>query len=75
MEFAGFAANNPPMPGALPGVGRDAEARHLRRIRELEEDIRVLKIESEKQVRLNISFRKTQLNAMANPMCYVCRKQ
>ena len=37
------------MPGALP-AGRDVEARHLRRIRELEEEIRVLKIESDKQV-------------------------
>ena len=47
LEFAGF--RNPQMPGALP-AGRDVEARHLRRIRELEEEIRVLKIESEKQV-------------------------
>ena len=40
------------MPGALPGVGRDAETRNLRRIRELEEELRVLRIESDKQVRI-----------------------
>ena len=46
----------PPVPGTLTpgsaqGPGRDREGQFVRRVRELEEEVRVLKVDNEKQVR------------------------
>lgn len=48
----------PPMPGALNlgPTGRDREAQLLRRVRELEEEARLLRAENEKQVSSDLTL-------------------
>jgi hypothetical protein len=42
-----------PVPPANGGMGREREAQFIRRVRELEEEVRVLKADGEKQVRVS----------------------
>ncbi|EIN03628.1 hypothetical protein PUNSTDRAFT_123217 [Punctularia strigosozonata HHB-11173 SS5] len=50
--------NLPPMPQGIPGPGgRDREAGLVKRVRELEEEVRVLKSENEKQKAMITRFR------------------
>ena len=53
-DLAALTINTPAVPAAVAALnppGRDREAQLLRRIRELEEDLRLSKVENEKQVR------------------------
>jgi hypothetical protein len=52
----------PPVPGAIlpvptQGPARDRENQLLRRVRELEEEVRVLKVDNEKQKAMIVRFR------------------
>lgn len=67
----------PPMPGAMApgtaqGPGRDREGQLVRRVRELEEEVRVLKADNEKQVRLPII---SQTSRTADGVDQIYRKQ
>lgn len=42
----------PPVPGLAPGIPRDREAQLMKRIRDLEEEVRAVRVENEKQVRI-----------------------
>ncbi len=46
MNIAGASLHSP-----SPSGGRDREAQFLRRIRELEEEVRLVRVENDKQVR------------------------
>jgi hypothetical protein len=53
IDFSSLNLNAPvPSPVAALNPGRDREAQLLRRVRELEEDVRCVKSENEKQVRV-----------------------
>ena len=51
VDLTAFNINVPPPVSAL-NAGRDREAQHLRRIRELEEELRTVRIDNDKQVSL-----------------------
>ena len=51
-DISALNMNVPPVaPPPLPNIGRDREAQLLRRIRELEDELRGVRAENEKQVR------------------------
>lgn len=53
-DITSLTINTPPMASPVPAVnpsgGRDREAQLLKRIRDLEEEVRAVRIENEKQV-------------------------
>lgn len=61
IDLASLNINVPPMPPPVAALnpvhpGRDRETQLVRRVRELEEEVRTLKVENEKQVRLRSSL-------------------
>lgn len=56
VDIAGLKIAVPPLtpPANVANGARDQEAQHLRRIRELEEELRVVRVDNEKQVRTAI---------------------
>lgn len=52
VDLAALTINPPPVPAPVAALNpsRDREAQLLRRIRELEDDLRVARVENEKQV-------------------------
>ncbi|CAL1704150.1 unnamed protein product [Somion occarium] len=61
VDLATLTINTPPVPAAVavlnPQPGRDREAQLLRRVRELEEELRMAKIDNEKQKAMINKFR------------------
>lgn len=51
VDIGALNINVPPAPSAPPTGGRDREAQLVRRVRELEEDVRLMRVENDKQVR------------------------
>ena len=61
IDLASLNINVPPVPPPVAALnpgnpGRDREVQLVRRVRELEEEVRILKVENEKQVRLRVLF-------------------
>lgn len=52
VDLSGFNINVPAVPAPVTALnaGRDREAQHLRRIRELEEELRTVRMDNDKQV-------------------------
>lgn len=52
MDISALNINIPPVPAPIAtlNAGRDREAQFLRRIRDLEEELRVVRVENDKQV-------------------------
>ena len=53
IDFNALNINIPPVPSPVAALnpGRDRESQLVRRVRELEEEVRVLRVENEKQAR------------------------
>lgn len=53
IDFSSLNINVPPVPAPMAALnpGRDREAQLVRRVRELEEEVRLVRAENEKQVR------------------------
>lgn len=65
VDLAALTINAPPIPSPVatlnPNSSRDRETQLLKRIRDLEEEVRAVRIENEKQVRIFIAFVWTML--------------
>lgn len=49
LDFSALNINGPPMP--IPGITSAREAQYARRLKEVEEEMRLLRVENEKNVR------------------------
>lgn len=59
MELSGLNLNVPPVaipPVAIPGLSTTREAQYAKRIKELEDELRLMRVENEKNVSCHFHF-------------------
>lgn len=71
VDLSGLNINAQPVP--LPGINTSREGQYLRRIKELEEENRALRVENEKNVCFDVSLRKKHSNDLGHQKAMIMK--